>query len=107
MPLLEVPNKRLLCLCCRYEFTIATVPPVLAPILAAVFVNYRGRKAGIMLGCVLMMIGQVRVWEQHDRIGLVSRIEAASTALHRPWCSFLQGSIELPCAEAAGKRPAA
>lgn len=76
---------------------------MLAPILAAVFVNYRGRKAGIMLGCVLMMIGQVRVWEQHDRTGLGLAAHATQagaallrcTALHQLLCSSLQQSINL------------
>jgi hypothetical protein len=44
---------------CRFESVIFTVPPVLAPLLGAVYVRSYGRKAGIMLGCIIMLIGQV------------------------------------------------
>lgn len=44
---------------CRFESVIFTVPPVLAPLLGAMYVRSYGRKAGIMLGCIIMLIGQV------------------------------------------------
>lgn len=43
----------------RYEAFIFLVPPVLAPLLAAMYVRHFGRKSGIMLGCGIMLLGQV------------------------------------------------
>lgn len=45
---------------CRYESFIFIVPPAVAPLLGAVYVRRFGRRSGIMLGCVIIIIGQVR-----------------------------------------------
>jgi hypothetical protein len=45
---------------CRYETIIFIVPPVVAPLLGAVYVRSYGRRSGIMLGCCIMLVGQVR-----------------------------------------------
>jgi hypothetical protein len=44
---------------CRYEGVIGTVPGVVAPLLAALFIQHFGRRAGIMLGCVMIIVGLV------------------------------------------------
>lgn len=54
---LRTPNQLLHA--CRYETIIFIVPPVLAPLLGAVYVRSYGRRSGIMLGCCIMLVGQV------------------------------------------------
>lgn len=59
LPLCTPTSGSALC-ACRYESFIFIAPPAIAPLLGAVYVRRFGRRSGIMLGCVIIIIGQVR-----------------------------------------------